>query len=157
MYGDVSPAGRTFGVRARSARITIVSLTSTRTSLSERTPTLEHQQPNTNTRTPTLEHQHSNTNTRTQVRFKPSIRHPIKIRSRSSISECVRVHLRSPDLIARTRTIRVNVLEVRIRVERIDSTRVNPSYRSDTVSRTQVSPTRCRLRPHRFHSSPWIT
>ena len=103
------------------------------------------------------EHQHSNTNTRTQVRFKPSIRHPIRIRSRSLILECVRVHLRSPDLIARTRTIRVNVLEVRIRVERIDSTRVNPSYRSDTVSRTQVSPTRCRLRPHRFHSSPWIT
>ena len=117
----------------------------------------EDQHSNTNNRTPTLEHQHSYTNTQTQVRFKPSIRHPIKIRSRSSILECVRVHLRSPDLIARTRTIRVNVLEVRIRVERIDSTRVNPSYRSDTVSRTQVSPTRCRLRPHRFHSSPWIT
>ena len=133
--------------RVRECRI--VSLTSTCT-LFVRT--------NTNTRAPTLEHQHSNTNTQTQVRFKPSIRHPIRIRSRSLILECDRVHLRSPDLIARTRTIRVNVLEVRIRVERIDSTRVNQLYRSDTVSRTQVSPTRwCRLRPHRFHSSPWIT
>ena len=52
MYGDVSPAGRTCFV------ITIVSLTSTCTSLSERTPTLEHQQP--------TEHQHSNTNIKHQ-------------------------------------------------------------------------------------------
>ena len=98
-----------------------------------RTPTLEHQHSNTNARTPTLKHQHSNTGT-IQTFYPASYQDGC----RSSISERPGTSpFARPDCTNSDDP--VNVLEVRIRVERIDSTRVNPSYRSDTASYTSFS------------------